>query len=248
MKKIVYLFCVLIFGSCENENANKCFQKAGDIVQIEVEVPEFEKIVVHEFIELIITQGDEQKVVVESGENLLSEISVEVIDNELVLYNYNDCNFVRPYDLTKVYVTSPSIKAIRNASEQAVSSVGVLTYPSLYLESAGNKKEFLSIGDWHLTIENESVSVFGNGLAVFYLKGKTNNLNITFSDGDTRFEGENFMANHITVYQVSSNDMLVYPLESIKGTIHSTGNVISYNKPPIVAVDVLNTYGTLIFK
>jgi hypothetical protein len=248
MKKIFYLFCVLFFGSCDSETSNNCFQKAGDIVQIEVDVPLFEKIVVHEFIELIIAQGNEQKVIIESGENLLSDISVEVIDNELILNNYNNCNFVRPYDLTKVFVTAPNLTAIRNASEQPVSSNGVLTYPSLYLESLGEKKEFLSVGDWHLNIENEIVRVFGNGLAVFYLEGKTNNLNITFSDGDTRFEGDKFLANHITVRQVSSNDMLVYPVKSIKGSIHSTGNVILYNKPPIVEVAILNNYGTLIFK
>lgn len=248
MKKIIYICCFLVLGSCDSEKSNDCFQKAGTIVQKEVEVPSFQKIVVHERIELIITQGNTQKVVIESGKNLLPEISVEVIDNELILTNNNNCNFVRPYDLTKVYITAPILTAIRNASEQPVSSNGVLTYPSIYLESLGEKKEFLSVGDWHLTIENENITVFGNGLAVFYLQGKTNKLNITFSDGDTRFEGSNLKAKNISVYQVSSNDMLVYPIESLKGTIHSTGNVISYNKPPIVMVDVLNNYGKLIFK
>ena len=112
----------------------------------------------------------------------------------------------------------------------------------------GDKSKFLSVGDWYLNIKNQSVKIWGNGIAVFYLEGTTNNLELNFSDGDTRFEGENFKAEHINVRQVSSNDVIVYPVQSLKGSIHSTGDVISYNKPPIVEVTVLNNYGNLIFK
>jgi hypothetical protein len=116
------------------------------------------------------------------------------------------------------------------------------------LQSSGEKSEFLSVGDFHLTIHNESVKVWGNGLAVFYIEGSTNNLDLSFSDGDTRFEGQNFIAQNVKVRQVSSNDMLVFPVQILNGTIHSTGHVISYNKPPIVTVEELSNYGALIFK
>jgi len=248
MKKIIYIFTLLIFASCNDENANNCFQSAGEITQVEIELPTFDKVVVHERIELIITEGPEQKVIVESGENLLPEITVEVINNELVLTNYNTCNFFREYDLTKVYVTSPNLTTIRNASEYNVSSNGVLTYPSIYLRSSGEKSEFLAVGDWHLNIQNENVKIWGNGIAVFYLEGTTNNLDLSFSDGNTRFEGENFKAQHIKVRQVSSNDMLIFPIQSLTGTIHSVGDVISFNKPPLIEVEALSDYGKLIFK
>lgn len=234
--------------SCNSENANNCFQKAGEIIQTEIEVATFDKVTVHERIELIITQGNEQKVVVETGENLLNDISVEVIDNELILKNFNTCNFIRDYDLTKVYITSPNLTTIRNASEYNVSSNGVLTYPSLYLRSSGEKSDYLSIGDWYLTIKNENLNIWSNGIANFYIEGTTNNLDLSFSDGDTRFEGKEFVAQHVKVRQVSSNDMLIFPVQSLTGSIHSTGNVISFNKPSTVEVEELSDYGKLIFK
>lgn len=248
MKKIFYIIIPFILLSCNSENANNCFQKAGTIVQTEFEVTTFDKVTVHERIELIITQGDKQKVVVETGENLLNDISVEVINNELILTNYNTCNFIREYDLTKVYITSPNLTTIRNASEYSVSSNGVLSYPSLYLMSLGNKSLFLSVGDWYLTINNENLRVFGNGIANFYIEGTTNNLDINFSNGDTRFEGKEFVAQHVKVRQVSSNDMLIYPVQSLTGSIHSTGNVILFNKPTAIEVEELSNYGKLIFK
>ena len=247
MKNILYISFLVLIISCNNENASDCLQTSGKIVQQEIEVANFDKIVVHKKITLYITEGPTQKVIVESGKNLLNDITAKVIDGELVLKDYNSCNFFRDYGNTKVYVTSPNLKTIRNASELNIYSIGTLTYPSLYLRSSGEESNFLSVGDWHLTIENNDVRVWSNGVANFYIKGHTTNLDISFSDGDTRFEGKEFLAKNIKVSQVSSNDMVINPLESLTGTIHSVGNVISYNKPATVNVDVQSA-GKLIFK
>ncbi len=246
MKKLGLITLLFLIFSCNSENANDCLQTAGDIVQQEIAVSAFTGIVVNKKIELIVTQGPQQKVIIETGKNLLPDVVAEVIDNELILTNYNTCNIFRNYGITKVYVTSPNLTAIRNASEQNVSSIGVLTYPSLYLRSSGEGSNYLSVGDWHLHIENESVRIWSNGIATFYLDGTTTQLDINFSDGDTRFEGKTFLANTINVRNVSSNDMLIYPIDVLSGSIHSTGNVISYHTPPVVDVDVQNI-GQLIF-
>lgn len=247
MKNVYYILFTLFISSCNSENASDCFQTAGKIVRHEVEVANFDKIVVNKKIALFISEGPVQKVVIESGENLLNDITAEVVANELILTNYNNCNFFREYGITKVYVTSPNINTIRNASELNVTSIGTLTYPSLYLRSSGEKSTYLAVGDWHLTIENNAVTIWSNGISTYYLKGMSNNLDVGFSDGDTRFEGKDFIVKNITVRNVSSNDVLIYPTEKLTGSIHSTGNVISYNKPPIVDVDV-QSVGKLIFK
>lgn len=247
MKNYYYIFLLLLLVCCDNDDSGECFKTAGDIIQTELSLDNFSKVVVHKHIELFIQQGDKQKVVIETGENLLSNISVEIINNELILKNNTTCNLIREYDITKVYITSPKLDRIRNASELTVSSIGTLTYPSLYLMSVGDKDRFLSVGDWHLNIENENVKIWSNGIANFYMNGFTNNLDLNFSNGDTRFEGANFKSNHIKVQNISSNDLLVYPIESLKGTIHSTGDVISYNKPPIIEVNALTKFGELIF-
>ena len=240
MKKIIYIFLIASLYNCDNEDAGDCVQTAGDIVKVGIDSQSFNKIVIHKNIELIVIDGPVRKVEIETGENLLNDIKAEVINNELILKNDNSCNFFRDYNLTKIFVTSPDINTIRNASELNVSSIGALTYPSLTLRSTGETGTFLSVGDFHLTIENTNVSIWSNGIANFYIDGHTDNLNVNFSDGDTRFEGENFIAKNITVRNVSSNDILIYPTESVSGTIHSTGDVILYNTPPIVDVEELS--------
>ncbi|MDX1828819.1 MAG: head GIN domain-containing protein [Lutibacter sp.] len=247
MKKILYILILIGSISCNSEKAGDCWQTVGEKIQKEFTLDNFTKIVVHDKIELIITEGPTQKVTVETGKNLMPDISVSVVDNQLVLINNNTCNFFRDYGITKVYVTSPNLTEIRNASEQNITSTNTLTYPSLYLRSSGEKRKYLAIGDFNLTIENDKVRIWSNGIATFHIDGTTNNLDISFSDGDTRFEGKNFKAKNINVTQISSNDMLIYPLESLTGSIHSVGNVISYNHPANVDVDVQNV-GQLIFK
>ncbi|VAW23675.1 hypothetical protein MNBD_BACTEROID04-644 [hydrothermal vent metagenome] len=247
MKKLAYISYFILLISCNKENVSNCLQTAGKIVQQEITVDTFDKILVNKRVELIITDGPVQKVVIETGKNLLPDIEVKVVNKQLILTNNNTCNFFRDYGLTKIHVTSPNINTIRNASEQRVISNGTLTYPSLYLRSSGEKKEFLATGDWHLTIENEKVIIWANGVANFYINGSSNNLDIGFTDGDTRFEGENFIVQNIDVKNVSSNDIIIFPVESLTGSIHSVGDVISYNRPPIVDVEILSE-GELIFK
>ena len=247
MKKCIFFMLIVSLCSCDSKDAGDCFQTAGNIVKNEVEVPFFDKVVVHENIELFIEEGPLQKVEVETGENLFPDIIANVIDGELVITNENKCNFVREYSLTKVYITSPILTAIRNASELNVNSIGVLKYPSLSLRSTGEKRDFLSVGDFHLTIENESVTIWGNGIATFFLTGTSKRLNVNFSDGDTRLEAEDFKVKDINLRNVSSNDMIIYPEDRVVGTIHSTGDVILFNTPPIVDVKELSV-GELIIK
>ncbi|HKJ47990.1 MAG TPA: DUF2807 domain-containing protein, partial [Christiangramia sp.] len=93
MKKLIYLLAIIGLVSCDSEDAGNCLQESGDIIQEEILVENFDEIIVYDKIKLYIEQGAEQKVVLETGENLLNEISVEVKEGRLVLKNDNRCNF-----------------------------------------------------------------------------------------------------------------------------------------------------------
>ncbi|MEX1383007.1 head GIN domain-containing protein, partial [Lutibacter sp.] len=238
MKKIIYICCLVTIFSCNSEDAGDCIQTAGTIIKQEIEVAPFTRILVNKKIALVISEGPTQKVIVETGKNLMPDIEVQVIDNQMILTNHNSCNYFRDYGITKVYITAPDISEIRNASELNVTSEGLLTFPNLFLESTGIGNTFLAVGDFDLNIDNSKVTVLSNGISNFYLSGKTKELTIYFASGDTRLEGKNLISEDVTILQVSSNDILIHPTNSLKGSIHSVGNVISFNKPSIVEVDV----------
>ena len=248
MNRLKYIVLFLFMFACDSEDANDCFQKTGTIIQQEIDVDSFEKIWVNRDVELILKEGTNQEVVVETGENLINDVTAVVVDQQLVLTDNNTCNFVRGYGITKVYVTAPNITEIRCSTQYTISSDGVLTYPNLTLlsEDFGAPDTFTN-GEFDLQINNNSLSVVFNGLSNCYLTGSTQNLNITFAAGNGRFEGANLIAENINLWHRGTNDIIVNPQQSIKGAISSTGDVISKNTPPVIEVEQLYQ-GRLIFE
>ena len=248
MKRIIFIISIFLIFACDSENAGNCFQKSGSIIQQEIIVDSFHKILVNRDIELIIKEGIEQKVVIETGVNLLNDVKAIVLDGKLVLTDNNSCNFVRDYGITKVYITAPNITEIRSATQYDISSDGVLTYPSLTILSEDfNVPDSFTNGNFRLQIDNSSFNIVFNNLSNCFVSGKSNNLNITFAAGTSRFEGRNLIAQNVTIWNRSSNDMIVNPQQSISGLISGPGNVISVNTPPIIEVEEVYK-GRLIFE
>ena len=245
---ILYVVVFLMF-SCNNENTPDCFQNAGEIVRAEVDLDSFSKITVFEKVELILKQGDVRKVEIETGEFLLNEVMAEVEGDRLILRNGNGCNFLRDYGLTRVYVTSPNITEIRSSTGLPILSDGILGYPSLRLfsESFVDPKAETTDGEFDLELDSENVVVIVNGIAYFKLKGNTGNLSITVAAGDSRIEAKNLVADNVSLNHRGTNDVEINPQQSISGVIRGTGDVISFNQPTAVDVEVLYT-GRLIFK
>lgn len=248
MKRVIYILTLFLFFACESENANDCFQKTGAIIQQEIVVGAFDKILVNRDVELIIKDGATQKVVVETGENLLNDVTIIVEDGKLTLTDNNTCNYVRDYGVTKVYITSPNITEIRSSTQYDIRSDGVLTYPSLSVlsEDFGAPDTFTN-ANVKLQINNNKFRVVFNNLSNCFISGSTTDLHITFAAGTSRFEGRDLIAQNVRLWNRSSNDIIVNPQQELTGRISGTGNVIAVNKPPIVEVDE-QYKGRLIFE
>lgn len=248
MKKIIHILILTMLFACDSENAGDCFQKTGAIIQEEVTVDSFDKILVNRDIELIVKEGVQQKVVIETGKNLMNDVDVAVNDGKLILTDNNSCNYVRDYGITKVYVTSPNLTEIRSSTQYDVSSDGVLTYPNLTILSEDfNAPDTFTNGNFRLQIDNNIFRVVFNNLSNCFISGSTNSLSLTFAAGTSRFEGRNLIAQNVQIWNRGANDMIVNPQQQIKGKISGTGNVIAVNEPPIVEVEEVYK-GRLIFE
>ncbi|WP_299525680.1 head GIN domain-containing protein [Winogradskyella sp.] len=246
MKKLIFIAVLFVFA-CNSEDANDCFQTAGKIIQEEVLVPSFNRILVNRNVELIISQAENYKVTIETGENLLNDVKVEVIENRLVLTDNNTCNFVRDFGITKIYVEAPNITEIRNSSQYEVSSNNSLSYPSLSLVSEDfNENMEFTVGDFRLSVHNQDLDILSNNISSFYIKGITENLSVRFASGSGRFQGRDLIAQNVRVNHRGSNDMIINPIQSLIGILRGTGNVIAVNEPPFVDVERIYT-GQLIF-
>lgn len=248
MKNLVYIFIFTLMFACDNEDASNCFQTEGNLIQQEVAVNPFERILVNRDVELIVKEGAEYVVIIETGENLLNDVKALVIDNQLQLIDGNSCNFVRDYGITKVYVTAPNILEIRNSSQYEVSSDGILSYQNLKLVSEdSNIPGSFTIGDFRLQIDVEDLDIVANNISSFYISGNVTNLYVGFFSGAGRFQGENLIAQNVDVFHRGSNDMIVNPQVSLSGELRGTGDLISVNEPPTVQIEQFYI-GKLIFQ
>ncbi len=250
MKKLVFLILsTFLLSSCDAEDAPGCFKKAGEIVQDEVSVDVFNEIIVYEQVKLFIQQGPVQKVMIETGENLRKDVSVEVIDNRLSIRNENSCNLVREYELTKVYVTIPDLTWLQNSSGSAIESIGTLKLNNLWLRSV-NQENDLSIhtdGDFILDLDVENLRITNDNVSNYFLTGKAENFNVFFAAGDSRLDAQELIVQNYDIFHRGTNKMILFPVQSLKGELRSSGNVIAKNRPAIVDVDEYYT-GRLIFE
>jgi hypothetical protein len=249
MNKIVYLVFVFIFLACDSENGSDCFKKEGTIVQREIDLDLFTKIIVYPRVQLFIEKGDIQKVIIESGENLINDVYASVDGGLLSLIDNNSCNFIRDYNITKVYVTSPNITEIRNSSDLEVNSIGVLTYPELKLisEDYNNEDVFHNDGNFKLSLNVEEIEITSNGHSSFRLSGNAIKASFNTYAGNAYILAENLTVNEINLFHRSTGKMIVRPIESIRGKIIGIGNVVAKNRPPIIDVEEIYT-GKLIFE
>tara|TARA_R110002051_G_scaffold3131_3_gene16816 strand:+ start:6489 stop:7304 length:816 start_codon:yes stop_codon:yes gene_type:complete len=234
--------------SCDSENASDCFQSTGDMIREEVMVADFTAITVFENVTLVIKQGDTQKVEIETGKNLRNEVEAVVEDGRLLLTDTNDCNYVRDYGTTVVYVTTPNLTSIRSSTGFPIQSDGVLSFASLSLlsESFTDPEAETTDGEFDLELNVGTLGVTVNGIAFFKLKGTVENFSINIAAGDSRIEAEELVAERVTINHRGSNDILVNPQESLTGILRGTGDLQSYNRPATVEVEELYN-GRLIF-
>ena len=247
--KRLFIILVIMVCSCNTENSLDCFQAAGEIVTQEIQLPSFKKITVFERVQLIVKQGPVQKVVIESGKNLLPEITASIEGDRLIVEDKNSCNVFRDYDNTKVYVTSPNLEEIRNSSTFDVLSDGVLEYPNLSLQSEdyNDPNATHNSANFNIQYKGESLNITVNNISHCFISGEVTNLYVFFASGNARFEGAELTAQHVDFFQRSSNDIILNPVKSVKGEIRGTGDVILLGRPADIDVQTFYT-GELIIR
>lgn len=250
MKKVIFLFwVVLLFNSCEKPY--DCVKSSGPIKSKVFTGLTFSKLLVNKRINVVLIEGAEHKVEVQTGENLINDIEVTVEGDLLKLSDNTTCNWVRDYGNTIVYITAPNITQINSKTEQNITSEGVLHYPNLHIISTNSNDGYSGVGtgDFYLNIDNESLIVENNDLGRYFITGNTQTLNVLFWENGGIFHGENLYANTINFYHRGSNDLFIRPVNSLNGDIYNVGDVNCYSRPPQENVNVTEHYrGRLIYR
>lgn len=244
MKKYTLYFLLLILmvncGISED-----CFKGNGNPTMLNYSYDNFTKVKVYSGVGLVVKEGLEYDIKIETRDNIKDNIEVTLEGEMLVIKDNSTCNIARDYGATIVYITIPDGSILPlitelelySKTEQKVQSDGVLHSPIVRLFSLGDDGDEAGTGDFNIQVDNGQLVVESNTVSNYYIEGNCNQMLLNFYFGDGRFYGENLFAQSIIVYHRGSNDMFVYPIDLIEGTIFGTGNIVLKNVPPIVDVE-----------
>ncbi|NOU48102.1 MAG: hypothetical protein HOO86_13720 [Bacteroidales bacterium] len=102
------LVCFVLV-SCKKEGGN-CIESTGKIVTEQRQIPYFNSLKMLDNVDVELISGDENKIEVTAGENIIDNIFTQVVDidikrdsvskmiKQLVIQNVNQCNWLRSYD------------------------------------------------------------------------------------------------------------------------------------------------------
>ena len=229
-----FLFLIVIFGwaGCDKSGVN-CITNNGKTIIQERILENFDSIDVRDYVNLIITQDSINKVMVESGQNIISGITTEVIDRQLIIRNLNKCNWLRSYDVpVNVFVSVKNLMKIYYLSSGNVSSTNTLKSYSLTVEAWGGG------GTIDLDLDNfQGYFVLQMGTADFNLHGSCA-INNIYSGDYGLFQCKNLKSRYTFVTNTGSNDCYVSSSYFLEATIGSIGNIYYTGKPDSVVTHI----------
>lgn len=246
MKKFaLYFLSLILMGSCGI--SEDCFKGNGNQMTQTFALEGFTKIKVYDGVGLVVKEGPNYEVKITTSDNIIDNIEVKLQDNMLVIKDNSTCNIARDYGQTTVIITIPDGTVfpliqeleLHCKSEQKIQSEGILHSPIVRLFSLGDDGDGAGTGDFYINVDNGQFVVESNNVSNFYINGHSNEMLLNFYFGNGRFYGKDLHVENIRVYHRGSNDMMVYPIQKIVGTISATGNIILKNVPPVVDVEEL---------
>ncbi|NHN25606.1 DUF2807 domain-containing protein [Flavobacterium jejuense] len=241
-KYIAIISLLFIITSCGI--SEDCFKGNGNRISQNFPLESFTKIKIYDGVGLIIKEGLDYEVRVETSENIIDELDVKLEGDMLVVKDNSTCNIVRDYGQTKVFITIPDGTnlpliqqlELHSKTEQNIQSEGVLHSPIIRLFSL-DESEGSGTGDFYISVDNGQLVVETNNVSNFYINGHCDEMLLNFYFGNGRLYGEKLDVEKIKVFHRGSNDMIVKPIQKIEGTIYATGNVILKNVPSVIEVE-----------
>ncbi len=219
------IFIVLV--SCQPEKQWDCIKSTGKMVSEIRELKPFNKLEVHNKIDIEIFLKNQYQVEIEAGKNLISKITTEVKDSSLIIKNLNRCNFMRdPSQKIKMKIYIPTLLSIHHLGYGDIFLRDTLDTDSIAFSNEGN-------GDIHLLTRSKIIygSSYASGDA--HLEGSTHHLYYHFNGSNFLHAKNLYVKEYAYISSYSIGDAYVYTNNWLDGELRGTGNLYYKGNPEI---------------
>lgn len=178
--------------------------------------------------DVFITQGQQEKVVVEIDENLFPLVKVENRSNQLTI-GIKDCQNLTNVTEFNVYITIKDLKSIHFAGVGDLKSKETLSLTDLTLKNTG-------VGDIALVLDVSHLNVLKQGVGDIKLEGVSDHLEIK-NTGVGDVKAKSFMSKRVNLNHSGVGDVEVYAAESIDIISSGVGDVKYYGTAEKVGIN-----------
>ena len=227
MKNVVYLLIVSTLMSCDLDSFN-CYD--GSIITKELSLNTFHKIDIDFSCEVILVDGDEQKIVIEGKDDMIQDLENRSIVSNDTWRARTKGNCILPIKDTRIFITLPGLKELTVDGNYMISSEGLLknVYDALKIDLDGN-------GDLSLSLDNLvllELEIDGNSKVD--IEGVTNRFNID-CDGNSEIRAHDFWAEIIDIKIDGNANMDVNASQRLIVNMDGKGSVCYKGNPQITS-------------
>jgi len=191
--KILFISTLLTIGILLSFNV---YKPKTPVVKKEIKISGFNRIYTYSSIDLYVTQGNEEKIIVETNQEYQKNVKIYLKGTTLNIETKGQ--IINP-EKFNVYITVKNLTDISSAGSGDIKTTNQLNSKKLNFKIKGS-------GDLEANLNSETVSIEINGSGDVQLEGKIKNLNIhSFGSGD--IEINNIDLNSILISSKGSGDI-----------------------------------------
>ncbi|MFN8239194.1 MAG: head GIN domain-containing protein [Bacteroidales bacterium] len=210
--------------SCVDAQFYKTVRGNGNVVKKDREASYFDGVKVSTGIDVYLTQGDKEKIVVEADENIHEYLKTEIKGN--VLHIYFDNVSIRDAETKKVYVTMKDVRSVKTSSAGDI--YGETPIKTNLLEVGAS-----SAGDIKLEVRAREVRVDISSSGNVTLTGEAEMLEADLSSaGD--LEAADLVVKEANVDVSSAGDARVNVSEKLVARASSAGDITYWGNPKYI--------------
>ncbi len=227
MKNGFYLLLFSTLMSCDLDSFN-CYD--GSIITKELSLNTFHKIDIDFSCEVILVDGDEQKIVIEGKDDMIQDLENRSIVSNDTWRVRTKGNCILPTKDTRIFITVPGLKELSVDGNYMISSEGLLKNidNSLKIDLDGNGNLSLSLDDLALL----ELEIDGNGKVD--IEGVTTRFKID-CDGNSEIRAHDFLAQIIDIKINGNATMDVHASQKLIVNMDGNATVCYKGNPQITS-------------
>ena len=236
----IIILSLLVFLSCDRENAPDCLKKTGNIATKTIELDSFSSLEVYDLFKVVLIQDSVDKLVIKGGQNVIPKVEITETDTALIIENLNTCNWTRSYqEVVELQLHFTALEDVAIYGQVDISNQDTINtdYFKIIFYSKASKAN-MTFDTYLLNFQVWS------GTGEYFIHGKTIH-NWIYSGRYAYIYASDFESKKAHIENESTGDISINVTDELQAWVTSFGDIIYTGEPKLVIEELSSTGGII---